>query len=63
MMYSVDCSIYWGSKYVVEADSENEAVLKAQDIFIRDYSLNENPNILGLGIDSEVEELDGEDKE
>ena len=63
MMYSVNCSIYWGSKYVVEADSENEAVLKAQDMFLKDYLLDGNPNVRGLGVDSEVEELESEDKE
>ena len=61
MTYSVDCSIHWGSKYVVEADSENEAILKAQDMFIKDYSLDDNPNVWGLGVDSEVEELESEE--
>ncbi len=60
MMYNVDCSIYWGSKYTVEVDSENEAILKAQDMFLKDYSLDGNPNVRGLGIDSEVEELESE---
>lgn len=55
--YRVDCEIYWGSKYDIEAETEEEAEEIAKEQFIKDYCLSENPHVSGFGITTDVEEL------
>lgn len=58
MKYKVECEVYIGDNYEVEADSAQEAADIAYDMFVEDYGLKDNhPTILGFGVIKNIEEL------
>lgn len=57
-LYTVDCEIHWGQAYTIEAETEQEAIEKAENQFLIDYGLENNYNVGLLGIGIECEEIE-----